>query len=235
MIKRLTKVRLPDEYQRVEYLESSGTQWIGTGITQNSVNTKIYCKFSYSKKSPGYIYGANTGLNCGYNSNQTVDTLRVSGVISNISIVLDEIYEVENYIIDGYRYFAVNKGSVSQAAKTTIVENEIMLFRMSGQTGTIPIPESRIFDFKIFEGDNIVLYYVPSVRKSDNKPGMYDLVSGQFFTNQGTGEFIVGEDINDPIEVWHTVKSVKRIVGGTMKDIHTIKRVVGGEVKTITI
>lgn len=35
-------------------------------------------------------------------------------------------------------------------------------------------------------------FYYPCYRKSDNKPGMYDIVSGQFFTNQGTGEFLTG-------------------------------------------
>jgi hypothetical protein len=31
-------------------------------------------------------------------------------------------------------------------------------------------------------------------RKADNKPGMYDIVNGGFYTNKGTGEFIVGPD-----------------------------------------
>lgn len=26
-------------------------------------------------------------------------------------------------------------------------------------------------------------------------PGMYDLVSGEFYTNSGTGEFVVGADV----------------------------------------
>ena len=32
----------------------------------------------------------------------------------------------------------------------------------------------------------------PVYRKSDNKPGMYDIVNNAFYINQGTGEFIVG-------------------------------------------
>jgi hypothetical protein len=32
----------------------------------------------------------------------------------------------------------------------------------------------------------------PALRKSDNKPGMYDRITKQFFVNQGTGEFNYG-------------------------------------------
>jgi len=32
----------------------------------------------------------------------------------------------------------------------------------------------------------------PCYRKSDNKPGMYDLTNGVFYTNAGSGEFIYG-------------------------------------------
>lgn len=35
----------------------------------------------------------------------------------------------------------------------------------------------------------MLVYLIPSVRNSDNKPGMYDLVTNTFFTNEGEGEF----------------------------------------------
>lgn len=31
-------INLPEGYQRIEYLQSSGEQWIDTGIVQNSLN-----------------------------------------------------------------------------------------------------------------------------------------------------------------------------------------------------
>lgn len=40
----------------------------------------------------------------------------------------------------------------------------------------------------------MIVDYIPAKRNGDNVLGMYDLVSGQFFTNQGTGDFIAGPD-----------------------------------------
>ena len=45
----------------------------------------------------------------------------------------------------------------------------------------------------IIEEDNIVIRnFIPCYRKSDDEAGMYDLVSGKFYTNAGTGTFEVG-------------------------------------------
>ena len=37
--------------------------------------------------------------------------------------------------------------------------------------------------------------YIPAKRNSDNVLGMYDTVSGTFFTNQGTGSFVTGPEV----------------------------------------
>lgn len=44
-------------------------------------------------------------------------------------------------------------------------------------------------------GDKI-MELIPCYRKSDLVAGMYDLVNNVFYTNVGTGEFIVGPDVN---------------------------------------
>jgi hypothetical protein len=47
--------------------------------------------------------------------------------------------------------------------------------------------------FKIYESGELLHHFVPCYRKSDNKGGLYDLVTATFFTNAGTGEFLYGE------------------------------------------
>ena len=44
----------------------------------------------------------------------------------------------------------------------------------------------------ILVGGVIKRSFVPALRNSDNKPGMYDTVTGTFYTNAGSGEFSVG-------------------------------------------
>ena len=53
--------------------------------------------------------------------------------------------------------------------------------------------QMRCYSFKIYDNDILVRDYIPCVRKSDNKPGLYDKVSKTFFTNAGTSaDFLWG-------------------------------------------
>ena len=53
----------------------------------------------------------------------------------------------------------------------------------------------RLYYARIFE-QNFVMEIFPAVRTYDNKPGMYDIINDFFYTNKGTGEFIVGPNVN---------------------------------------
>ena len=54
----------------------------------------------------------------------------------------------------------------------------------------------RLFFASLYSNHVKVADLVPCYRKSDNKPGMYDLVNNVFYTNQGGGDFTVGPDVN---------------------------------------
>ena len=53
--------------------------------------------------------------------------------------------------------------------------------------------DGRIYYFKLYDGNNLVLDLVPCYKKIDNKQGMYDMVSGTFY--EGTGQFTNGPDV----------------------------------------
>ena len=47
----------------------------------------------------------------------------------------------------------------------------------------------KLYNFRIYEGDDLVHYYVPVKRDSDNKPGLYDLKTGSFVTSATSKDF----------------------------------------------
>lgn len=53
----------------------------------------------------------------------------------------------------------------------------------------------KIYYCKIYDNNELVRDLVPGIRKSDNVICMYDKVTGTFFENAGTGEFIAGPEI----------------------------------------
>lgn len=69
---------------------------------------------------------------------------------------------------------------------TSSASKNILLF--AGRTKSKGM---RIYICKLYDGNAMIGNFVPCVRKSDSKPGMYDTVSKTFYTNAGTGEFIV--------------------------------------------
>lgn len=82
------------------------------------------------------------------------------------------------------------------------------------------------FSIKKSSGE-VVMDLMPSRRDSDGAVGMLDLVSGQFFTNGGSGEdFVAGSDarMSDGYEVipYVTFNKDKLFDLGIVKNIHTI-------------
>ena len=65
--------------------------------------------------------------------------------------------------------------------------------------GNSPTPISaynmKVYRLKIYEEDELVREYVPCYRESDNEIGLYELVNNVFYTNNGTGTFNKGNDI----------------------------------------
>lgn len=54
----------------------------------------------------------------------------------------------------------------------------------------------RVYECYITRNGETIRHFFPCYRKADHEAGMYDIVNGVFYTNQGTGEFIVGHDVN---------------------------------------
>ena len=60
------------------------------------------------------------------------------------------------------------------------------------QNGTITQNgQVRLYSFKIYDGNTLVRDFVPSIRTTDDSIGLYDVQNNQFYTNSGTGSFII--------------------------------------------
>ena len=59
----------------------------------------------------------------------------------------------------------------------------------------------RIYECDIYNNNQIVRSFHPVRRKSDGVLGMYDSITGGFYTNSGSGSFVAGPTISAPVEV----------------------------------
>jgi hypothetical protein len=56
--------------------------------------------------------------------------------------------------------------------------------------------EGKIWD----ENDKLIAHYIPCYRLIDNEIGLYDLVTGTFLSNAGSGTFLKGSDIGNHVD-----------------------------------
>jgi len=194
--------RLPDTYQEVTYIESSGTQYINTGYYAKG--TSQFKLKVYNKTSSGVLFGAyNTDwtTGCGYYH-------------SNSSTGHDWIHYYNNTGTDEYgstnsiQEIYYNKGTIyvngtlthSENAKSFTINYPTYIFTGNWTGSRIEQPvDSKLYYFKILENGTLIRDFVPCYRKSDSVIGLYDLVNDTFYTNAGTGTFTKGEDHNTPL------------------------------------
>lgn len=195
---------VPQEYTRLEYIESSGTQYIDLGYKGNG-NTKVEVKFKYhtvtSATGSGRVFGSR-------NTSQ-IDAFAIgsaSGVVSATTNKVFWCYDGQPYFIDDTEFgLDVWKTVVFSATEHTIdgvsvgddyavttfeTPNNLKLFAFDNN-GTNGVGYVDIAYCKLWDNGVLVRDLVP-VKNSSNVIGMYDRVSGQFLTNAGTGNFVAG-------------------------------------------
>ena len=180
----------PYDYE-VEYLDSSGTQYIDTGVGEGYDSTllNIQCDFQHLTTSGDYrwvIFDScddnsymgiqRNGVFCYIGGSQNKGV----GTITNLK---------RTYHFDGYIEGIGNKAYTRNSCTLT---NTIRLFGMRSISNC---ESCRIWFFRITYNNTIVRDLIPVVDKQ-GVGCMYDKVSKQLFYNQGTGNFIVGPRVS---------------------------------------
>ena len=196
-------VKNSDEYVAIEYLESTGTQWIDTGYKHNQ-NTRIIGDIDFqpvgSWKSPFGSWGGSRSskkmFGGEYDGNTTFTLYYGNGSTSSIN---DKSVYTGRHIWDWNK----NVWSIGSTVKTFTQQTfqsefNFFVFGTSGYTGTTSSGTNlKVYSFKIYDNDILVRSFIPAIRKSDSVAGLYDTVNDVFYTNQGTGTFVTGPVITN--------------------------------------
>jgi hypothetical protein len=189
---------LPSEYIRLDYIVSTGAQYIDTEYIPNN-NTSVEIQFLFD------VVG--DGQNRGVFGTRAAATSKSFCLISSNSAQLFSGYGTTN--TNTYLRFNANTiYTVKKQKNITIMDDEIIT-TASNQIFTCPyalvlfavrngskIPtfnsSMNLYYCKIWDGDTLVREFIPCQRISDNTVGLYDKVYGVFYENKGTGEFLGG-------------------------------------------
>ena len=185
--------RLPYDAE-VEYLKSTGTQWIDTGVIITSA-MNAHLRFSFSRKVSGdsYAFGSRNGSTWGLGSFAGGSLMRTrwgGSSSKDLSYGLGDIFQLNS--VNGTTTITNETKGASKniTSSGSFVEFATYIFA-ENNGGTANVSHGvRFYQFKV-DG---YCDFIP-VRKG-TVGYLYDRVSGKLFGNAGTGAFLIGPDVS---------------------------------------
>ena len=187
--------KLPNAFQEVEYIESSKTQYIDTGLHLTATTgVMLDIQFtgyanqqaigvlepSVGRFAPCFMDSDNY-IKCAINLQNQMITYTQTGPLDR------NVYEY-NISNNDIKFNGTSIGTVGNIGTSS---NTIYLFGRNYQASPL-LSSAKLYSCKIYDNNTLARDFVPCYRKADNVAGLYDLVNGVFYTNAGTGTFIVG-------------------------------------------
>lgn len=192
-------------YTGVEYIESTGTQWIDTDIIP--INHEVIATYQYTKViKDDAIFGANapSGADCyhltwydnkwyyacGGNETTTIDVNK-NFVCTNKQTV--DFNNSNNAIV----WNDENNNTYSATANINGTTTATQRLKIFDRANISSLSSAKLYSFEIIdkETQQVVRNFIP-VRDTSDIPCLYDTITKKYYYNQGTGEFLYGEVIN---------------------------------------
>lgn len=187
---------LPVGYKQVDYIESSGTQYINTGFMPNQ-DTRVIADAQYIKsKVSAFLFGTRTSnFTVNYNILLTGTNNVFRSDYNDSKIEFSSISPTERFIFDKNKSVCtINNISINNATSTFSTTFPLFLFAVN-ENGTAKYQGCiRLYSCQIYDNDTLVRDYVPVINSS-GVAGLWDYVTGTFYDNKGTGTFTAGRTI----------------------------------------
>ena len=192
---------VPEGYTALEYIESTGTQYIDTGFNPDQ-DTRVVFDFEFtSQPSRNWaVFGARTNydidsccfwwVSAYFRSDYKADATREWAVPST-----------DRYTVDFNKNVTIFAGETKSATYASFsTPQTLYLFAMNNNYTTANMSSMRAYSCDIYSDGSIERSFIPAKRDSDGAVGMYDTVGGQFYGNSGTGAFVSGPDVPRPVD-----------------------------------
>ena len=189
-------------YYPVEYIESSGTQWIDSGITPNQ-NFGFELDFvpmnaPTSSGAQAYINAGGAGGNVGVNLRVAINVFTATAT-PNGELQLGDV-KIDNGLTRNVRQTISLKNKVATFPDGTThimttadftSPNTLTIFGAHMSGGTVErLASAKIYSLKLYNGDTLTRDFVPAY--ANGQYCLYDKVENKAYYNAGTGNFTAG-------------------------------------------
>ena len=208
-------VGVATKYTRLEYIESTGTQYIDTGYVAKTENYRVKCRFSISELSTtAVLFGGGASTDIISIMAQNPAKIYVGGgriIRDTIYFTVGETHEMDCHANDGTFSMVFDGTTYSEAYTSTInKEYSLALFGNNVSGSVSAMCKARIYSFQIYDNGTLVRDYTPALR-SDGIAGLYDAVNDTFYASSGTGNFLSGGESSEVIATQTSVTGTYKI------------------------
>lgn len=175
---------LPEGYTQLEYIQSSGNAWINTGVS-GAFSAVFDVQFASSQTR--VLMGQSTGVGMYWGKDANNRPELGGGIYLNAD--LTQRTEIKFEKTASYAILSAGGQSVQRASSTST--SAFLIFRAGGSDAGSYLGTITLFHAEFYTGDQLIREFIPC-KEPSGAVGLYDLVSAQFYGNDGTGTFIPG-------------------------------------------
>lgn len=190
---------LPSGYKRLEYIQSSGTQYVDSGFKTNN-NSRVILDFeptaAYSRIVG--IFGtrdenSGTAANMFVFWNNGTNTFRSDYFGTQKTMSVSTLL-VRHTVDKNKNVTTIGSVSASNAASTGQCSNNLYLFCTNAAGTANYFSKFKLYSCKIYDNGTLVRDFIPC-QKPDGTIGLLDDVNSVFYGNSGTGTFEAGPEV----------------------------------------
>lgn len=185
---------LPDGYTQLEYIQSSGSQYINTGFKPNQ-DTKISITVDFPLSGTSWLYGSRTsagsnslGFLCESGSRYRFD---YASSVNALTVKPTGKFTIDS---DKNKCY-INGELVLTATYTTFASPVNMYIFNNNNNGSLSGGSSaKLYNCSIYNNGVLIRSFIPC-KNASGTVGLYDSVNNQFYQNAGSGTFIAGPEV----------------------------------------
>lgn len=184
-------IGLPSGYTQLEYIESSGTQFIDTGIKAKN-NTKVIaeCNITYGTNWVMILGSYDTGAYFSWWANAT----NIYAYYGSQNKSGNGATGKQTIIANGSKWSdSANSFVFSDASFTA--PSTMYLFSVHNGGSSYANASMKLYACQIYDDGTLVRNFIPC-RTPNREIGLWDDVNGVFYGNAGTGTFTAGPEIS---------------------------------------
>ena len=227
---------LPSGYKKLEYIQSTGTQYIDTLVNieaNKPITLRVVCDCSFNNAGVGNGVGTTISGNIfyfgTYNGSYCYGLGKVDG---ETSVAADTERRIHDLDAVGKKLTISGKLSLTGLSFATPTASRTFWLPQWGQG-------IKLYSCQIYDNGTLVRDFVPC-QTTDGTIGLWDDVNSVFYGNAGTGTFTAGPEIKGTNKTlidgaWYDVKAGKCLVGGTAYAIKKGRTLIDGTAFTISL